>query len=200
VPIGLARGCRIRADLRQDSLRVILGLYEYELNSYIRELCAPGTRTFDIGGQIGLEALMFARLSGSQVLSVDADWECCQAIHSNAALNGSVGSLISVREAFVGNSADDVSLDRLVDETFVPGFVKLDIEGSEAEALRGGRQLLSEHRPAFLVEVHGRDVEDECIDILRAHQYHLSTVNPRTWLPDKRPMTHNRWLVAEPPK
>jgi hypothetical protein len=77
--------------------------------------------------------------------------------------------------------------------------MKLDIEGSEADAL-SGQQLLSEHRPAFLVEVQGRDVQDECIDIVRAHRYHLSTVNPRTWFPDERPMPHNRWVVAEPPR
>jgi hypothetical protein len=195
---GPAKGCRILFNFQSDSFRVILGLYEVELNSYIRRLCQPGKAVFDIGGQIGLEALMFAQLSGSQVLSVDADADCCETIASNAGLNGSIGSLISVREAFIGDGNSGVALDSLVRDTFVPGFVKLDIEGYEAEALRGADELLSEHRPALLIEVHGQDVEDECVDVLREHRYHLSTVNPRTWLPDFRPMVGNRWLIAEP--
>jgi Methyltransferase FkbM domain len=198
IPAGLASGCRVSSNLRTDSLRVILGLYEIELNPFIRELCHPGRAVFDIGGQIGLEALMFAKLSGSQILSVDSDEHCCETIESNSELNGALGRLISVRQAYVGYGEGEVTLDDLAAETFEPGFIKMDIEGVEARALRGAAGLLSGSRPALIVEVHGQDVEDECIDVLRSHCYHISTVDQRRWLRDRRPIEHNRWLIARP--
>jgi hypothetical protein len=97
----------------------------------------------------------------------------------------------------VGLGEGETSLDDLVAEHFIPRFVKMDIEGGEAKALRGAERLLSRHRPDLLIEVHGRQIEDECVDTLRSHNYHLSTVDPRRWIPDYRPLEHNRWLIAE---
>jgi hypothetical protein len=52
-----------------------------------------------------------------------------------------------------------VTLDQLVarGEVPPPTMIKMDIEGSEHLALRGGREILRKHRPHIALEYHTRD-------------------------------------------
>jgi hypothetical protein len=103
---------------------------------------------------------------------------------------------VTVFNRRIGDGTDgSLTLDQLATETFSPDFVKLDIEGSETEAILGGGQILDEAH-AWLIEVHSRDAERACIIALARHHYDLELVNPRWWLPDRRPDPHNRWLIA----
>ncbi len=51
--MGIGRGLRMEIDFRRGQTRLYLGLYEVELNGHLRELCRPGYRSFDVGGQLG---------------------------------------------------------------------------------------------------------------------------------------------------
>ncbi|MFI4862288.1 MAG: FkbM family methyltransferase [Phycisphaerales bacterium JB063] len=51
-----------------------------------------------------------------------------------------------------------------------PDFVKIDIEGAEVMAIRGGEKLLSEVRPVFYIEV-GKSVSDTMLSTFRAARY-----------------------------
>jgi FkbM family methyltransferase len=64
-----------------------------------------------------------------------------------------------------------VTLDDLLDATFRPDLVKLDIEGAELSALSAAPRLL-EARPRFLVEVGGES-RDALTDLLHRHDYRL---------------------------
>jgi hypothetical protein len=197
IPVGLARGSRLNVDLRHASLRVLLGLYEIELNKHVRQLCPPGTVSMDIGGQIGLEALAFSRLSQAPVLCVDSDPAAYESICKNVAINGRRGQRIVVRLATIGDGSNGTTtLDDLKNEFGVPGFVKIDIEGAESLALEGAPILLSKHHPNLVIETHGREIERECVRILREQDYRVRFVEPRQWLADQRPIEHNRWIVA----
>ncbi|HET7489601.1 MAG TPA: FkbM family methyltransferase [Acidimicrobiales bacterium] len=198
IRFGIARGARMSIDFHRGQTRLYLGLYECELNRTIRRLAPHGTPSFDLGGEYGYDALALARLTGAPVVSVECVPELCETIRSNAALNPRLAPLITVRQAFIGAGAGQLSLDELTQSTFVPGFVKMDIEGGEVEALEGATDLLRAGRPSLLVEVHGKAAEVACLAILRAASYDVKTVDTRSWLPDHRPIDHNRWLVAVP--
>jgi FkbM family methyltransferase len=73
--------------------------------------------------------------------------------HASVTL-GSLAPLESV--ATVDRQVRTTTLDQLADEDI--GFVKIDVEGHEAEVLAGGRELLRKRRPVFLLEAN--DVDD----------------------------------------
>jgi hypothetical protein len=50
------------------------------------------------------------------------------------------------------------SLDEFVyvDGNSPPDFIKIDVEGSEGEAIAGARRLLAQYHPSLLLEIHGK--------------------------------------------
>jgi hypothetical protein len=149
---------------------------------------------------MGYDALILAKLTSAPVLSVECEPEWCSVIRTNIAANPTLAPLLSVRRGFIDESDDPntrkLTLDTLAAETFTPRFVKIDIEGGEAAALRGASRLLDE-MPAWLIEVHSARLEQECLELLRSRGYEPLVVDRRTWLPDYRPLAHNRWIVAD---
>jgi hypothetical protein len=192
---GPAKGVHLQGP---SSLRVYSGLYELELNRWFRRLVNPKTAVFDIGAQYGFDALMFTQLGAPRVLTVEADPEMEPLIRGNIKRNG-MTDRISIDINWVGDGTNGVTLDDLAAKSFMPNFVKMDIEGAEAAALRGATNVLKKCG-AWLIETHGLDVENECLSMLSGEGLLIDTVNQRTWLPDRRPMSHNRWLIARRPQ
>ena len=54
-----------------------------------------------------------------------------------------------------------ITIDELVDEYGKPTHIKIDVEGQEAAALRGGRTTLSESSPILFIELHNEMVAAE---------------------------------------
>ncbi len=57
-----------------------------------------------------------------------------------------------------------------------PDVIKIDIEGGEAAALRGGRALLARPRPVVFVATHGEAVHGECLSLLASLGYTVATI------------------------
>jgi predicted nicotinamide N-methyase len=190
---GPARGIQIEGP---DSLRVYSGLYEIELNRWIRRLVGPATAVFDIGAQYGFDALMFARLGASRVLTVEADSNLEPLLQRNIERN-QMSERVTVEIGWIGDGSNDtVTIDSLAARFFVPEFIKMDIEGAEADALLGAQRVLAS-QPAVLIEVHAAELERRCVALLRGAGYEsLVTVDPRRWLPDRRPAAFNRWVIS----
>jgi FkbM family methyltransferase len=97
-------------------------------------------------------------------------------------VNDSDGAVCQIRADGVaqynhGPSASHVTvaswtLDSLLGRrTSPPVLVKIDVEGAEALVLRGAARLLSEHRPAILMEVHNASAGRASIDLLTRAGY-----------------------------
>lgn len=197
LPLGLARGLRMDIDFAHET-RMYLGLYEIEMNRHLRRICTPGITSFDVGAQQGFDALVFAKLTGARVASFEREEGLVSRLQHTIALNPDLAHLIEPVLATVGSGEDgrSMTLDGYADRHFVPDFIKIDVEGAEAEVLRGAAQILREHGPALLVEVHSVELEQECGSILAGHGYRPVVVSQRRIWPDNRPTAHNRWLVA----
>ncbi|AXI54101.1 hypothetical protein C1J05_06005 [Sulfitobacter sp. JL08] len=70
------------------------------------------------------------------------------------------------------------TLDGLVAEGAlpIPGFLKIDIEGAELDALYGAAGLIESHHPTLLIEAHSYDLLHGCADWLRDRGYSLSVI------------------------
>jgi Methyltransferase FkbM domain len=175
--------------------RAYAGLYEIELNRHLRRLLKPGVSAFDVGAQHGYDSLVIANLTRAPVAAFECDADCLTGMHESFALNPDLAPLIRAVGGMVGY---DLSLDDWAyGDGFVPGFIKLDIEGGELVALRSAERLLREQHPALVVEVHSASLEQDCGRLMTELGYRPTIVNPRRWLPDHRPgLELNRWLVA----
>ena len=74
-----------------------------------------------------------------------------------------VTDALGFAQASVDGSGDDVpftTIDRLCDERgAVPALVKIDVEGAEADVLRGARATLRDHHPVVCLELHFDELE-----------------------------------------
>lgn len=70
------------------------------------------------------------------------------------------------------------SLDSLVGDGVIepPSLIKIDIEGAEAMALAGAGNVIMEHRPRLLIEVHSYDLLLLCSRWLEARGYGCSVL------------------------
>jgi hypothetical protein len=89
------------------------------------------------------------------------------------------------------------TIDEAASQYFVPDFIKLDVEGGEVDVLHGARRVLKERKPSLVIEVHGEDREQGCIQMLRELDYALAIVDrKRQIFSEARVLAHNRWLVC----
>ena len=204
LPFGIASGIRIEIDFATQT-KMFLGLYEVELNKHLRQLVRPGYASFDVGAQFGYDALILAKLSGARVASIECDAEVFPELERNVGSNPELRDHIELIRGFVASSTDTgkgtIALDDLAygRGLFVPDFIKMDIEGGELDALLGSRRILEERHPNLLVETHAAELEADCLDLVRSLGYSTTIVEARRFLPDYRPVEHNRWFVATHP-
>lgn len=51
-------------------------------------------------------------------------------------------------------------------------FIKIDVEGSELEVLKGAKRILEEHHPYIVMEIHGWDLVEKVEQFLSDFDYH----------------------------
>ncbi len=202
LPIGAARGIRLEIDFARQT-RLYLGLYETEIVPHVRRFCRDAVDCFDVGGNVGYDALLLAKLAGGRVISFESDAHLCRQIAANIAANQRLGDRVSVRNARVAAQTDreaghvaldDVGADA---DAFVPGLIKIDVDGSEVGVLRGAERILGSRKPHLIVETHAPELELACRELLVEAGYDPVVVPQRRLLHDHRPLAFNRWLIAE---
>lgn len=103
-----------------------------------------------------------------------------------------VADALGFAQPATGSSGEDVpflTVDRLCAERgIVPSIVKIDVEGAEAEVLRGARATLSAHRPIICLELHF-DVLERRGESVGALLGELAAIGYRFESPAGRPLT-----------
>ena len=201
---GVFKGLRMRLDLEVHAQNY-LGLYERELHAAVRELSANVSTALDVGAADGSYVLYFlARTPAARVFAFEPDSGARTALGTNLALNGfSACRRLRLFDRPVGDRTPGrLVLDDLLHEITLPAVVKVDVEGAEADVLRGAAALVRRGGVAWVIETHSEALEAECLTILRGHGYDPRVMRPAWWraaVPEARPIPHNQWIVAPAP-
>jgi FkbM family methyltransferase len=154
---------------------VYLGLHEYEDMAFVLHFLRPGDLFVDVGANVGSYTLLAAS-TGANCISFEPLPETYRKLVRNIGMNGLMSRVDAVN-AGVGSAPGELrftadldtenhvvfggcegrvqkvpvtTLDEKVGDRNV-SLVKIDVEGFEAEVIRGAQHLLSTHPPAALI-------------------------------------------------
>jgi FkbM family methyltransferase len=88
-------------------------------------------------------------------------------------------------------AVESITLDSFANGHLLPTLIKVDVEGTEAEVLRGCSQIFVRSQPVVICEIHNRQAEEDVSKYLRQRNYSLK------WLADS--VQFPRHLLAMPP-
>jgi FkbM family methyltransferase len=181
------------------------GRYERDNTRLLKTLVRRGATVWDIGANVGQMTVVLSRLVGPEghVVSVEPSPQNAHTLKQHARHNVRVVEYAVSDTAGVAHFAGDgrsdamirddggitvqtTTLDDMLGQYPSPSLVKLDIEGHEFPAFRGGLRLLSEVRPILVVEFHGkglpeRDIDSEARQLVHSLGYRWERPHPEGW-------------------
>ena len=195
---GRCRGIRYRV-FPEYGWAYLYGGWERNSTRVMSRQIAQGATVYDLGANYGMHTLLFARLVGPQgrVYAFEPHPDVFHCLKEQLELNGfrmvvpvckavsettGSGLFSSGNHRGAGhltNTAGDTfsvlttTLDDFVfrGEGSPPDFIKIDIEGAESSALRGGLRTLEQYRPTMIIELHN-PTEDRAVgEILSSLNY-----------------------------
>lgn len=174
-------GSKIALSMRDHQHRhmYFYGSYEPNIEALFRRLVTPGSTVFDVGANAGYFSVLCTELGANvhafepnpavrPLLEVTASLVPNLTVVpyaagaergtmpfyvSDAEATGSSGLMVALgREAI---SVEVVTLDEYArDNELHAELVKIDVEGAEADVLRGMQTILQTDRPALIIELH----------------------------------------------
>jgi hypothetical protein len=195
---GPARGVRMTLDFAGHT-PMYLGMFEWELHEFFTRSLRGARLVFDVGGYLGYDALMFAANCDGRVVTFEPNAAQARLLEANVEQNPSLSHRITINRRFVAAAPGDdaTTIDEVAGES-PPDVIKIDIDGGEADALRGAERTLAGRRPHVVVETHSLELERECGRLLADHGYRpVIKHNRRVWREHRGGAAHNRWLLAE---
>jgi hypothetical protein len=199
---GLLAGLTMDLDFAHHTQRW-LGLQERELYGWFRRLSRGIETAVDVGASEGMYTLYFlAKTPAKKVFAFEPSEDGLRQLKSNLALNAlSDSARLEIIPKCVGPSVNsqEVSLDSLAAHLDQPCLIKVDIDGGEAALLDGARTLLQSPETRWIIEVHSKALQEQCLEILQAANYSALVVRNAWWrnfLPELRPGELNHWIIA----
>jgi len=180
--------------------QVMMGTYEYEIQRLFTSYAKKCHCFFDIGAGEAYYSLLYKKYNPrGTVYLVDIDKTLETVQEKNFAINGmSEGvhryfkPVSDTHDEFhIAGDSFDISNSTVL--------IKIDVEGAESVALRGMKKLLSQNECFLLIETHSLQLETDCMHFLQEQHYTVNIIKNAWWrffLPERRPLAHNRWLAA----
>jgi hypothetical protein len=202
IVFGPFKGITMALSLRHQS-QTYLGLFEREIHAWLGQLSRGIHTAIDIGADHGEYTLFFLRRTDAErILAFEPNPEALPLLRENLKLNSVAESdrlELSTAAVGEGDSAGKVGLDSLAGSMQLPCFIKMDVDGAEAEVLKGAAKLNSLGGVRWLIETHSRSLECQCVEQLTAAGFETRVIHNAWWralIPELRPIEHNRWLAA----
>jgi FkbM family methyltransferase len=178
-----------------------LGSYETHMQKLIAREVKPDSVFYDVGANVGFYTLLASILVGpGKVFAFEPLPANVAYLHKHLALNAAEN--VKVFELAICNQVGvaffeqeetgamgrlqekgglrvfTATLDSLLEERRLPppNYIKMDIEGAETKALAGAVLCFQRFRPTLFLATHGRQIHQECCDLLRSWNYELSIV------------------------
>ena len=183
------------------------GIYEIDLQQALARELKKGDVFYDLGANAGFFSLLAAKLVGpkgrvfafeplpeniesvrEQIFVNSLDY--CELIPKAVCDRSGTSSFAAAHHVSLGRidgedykaakqilTVETISLDEFVENHPRPDFIKIDVEGAEADVLIGAGTLLSsKDAPSLLIELHGRDKARKVEAILDSYGYLLADV------------------------
>jgi FkbM family methyltransferase len=203
-----------------------LRIYELPLQEAIARELSRGEIFYDIGANAGFFTVLAAKLVGSEgrvfafeplpenarcireQIEVNALTQCRLIVKAVTRQSGCIAFALHENNSMAHVDGDGGATDRRMNvdamtlDEFIaegnppPHFVKMDVEGHEAEVLTGATKLLSSAAaPKFLIELHNAEAAERVSGLLREYDYRICDVRG-TALTDK--LFGDRHILAFP--
>ena len=196
VLIGVGRGLRLYIDPICNTQR-ILGLAEIEVSREFRDEVRGVGRYIELGASDGY----YCALARRENPTVDiVAFEPREHFHAIAIRNLEQNGLGLDRFSWKIELGGVPSrpLGDLIDVSIVT-FIKIDIDGGEAEALITGGKKWAAFKGGLLIEVHSQHLKDDCLKFLQSEGFSCRVIRQAWWrkiLPEQRPLELNEWISA----
>ena len=173
-----------------------LGSYEAAKQRTIMELVRPGMVCWDVGANVGFYTLLLAELVGAcgRVFAFEPVPRNVELLQRHVEMNGYQN--VRILHCALGDFDGEIGFDPgpntsmghiaargplmvpcsragtllAAGEVEAPDVIKIDVEGAEADVLRGARRTMERH-PVIFLATHGENVHRACVDLLTASGY-----------------------------
>jgi FkbM family methyltransferase len=180
--------------------RLWLGSYERAKMNLAAQLTRGGDVVFDVGANVGIYTLLFSDRVGpaGQVIAFEPSPGNVVYLEKHLDLNRAsnvrvVGEAVSssVGQARFNTTSScagriesggdlqvtTTTIDSFVEATgLVPSLMKIDVEGAEADVLKGANKTLRDIGPQILLATHSKAIHQTCMALLVNHGYTVEEV------------------------
>ena len=205
---GPFRGAVISMNPRH-SLRKLAGLYEHELNGWIKTVLPRVTRVLDVGANDGYFtfgcAAAFRRLSKTgEIVAFEPQQQHIDELRDSLGQQAGT-TLIRLLQSMVGDvekpgftTLDSVRWERGDESARSNTLIKIDVEGAELEVLRGAQSWMNASN-FFVIEVHQEPYLEQISRLFAKHQLRLIRIDqrPLPLLGSETRSKENWWLVSD---
>jgi len=176
-----------------------LGTYELDKQTLFGKYVKAGDVVFDIGAHVGFYSLLSAQLAGKdgKVFAFEPSPGNFEYLKTHSLINDfsniePINAAVSFKDGYSFFSRDKnssqghlsgegdlkvktVSLDSWVikERIPLPDVMKIDVEGAEADVLRGAHEILKSRHPVIFLSIHNREAHDSCIRLLNSLKYNF---------------------------